>query len=82
MQPIFLKKYALVSFEEITVIKGKTVCTTVFFFLNIRKIGFYSSLQRLHNHNLHFQNYYNSFQGSSNLSGILIYFELTSISTF
>ena len=82
MQPIFLKKYAVVSFEEITVIKGKKKVCTTGYFLNIRKIGFYSSLQRLHNHNLHFQNYYNSFQGSSNLSGILIYFELTSISTF
>ena len=31
-----------------------------FFVLNIRKIGFYSSLQRLYNQ--HFQNYYNSFK--------------------
>lgn len=60
MQCIFLKKYAALSFEEITVIKGeKTMCHK--FFLNIRKTGFYTSLQMLHNHNLHFQNGYNSF---------------------
>lgn len=62
MQWIVSEKYSAVSFGEITVIKGgKKACTTEFFFFNVRKIGFYSSLQRLYNHNLHFKNYYNSF---------------------
>lgn len=45
MQHISLRKQAMVSIEEITVIKGKNVCTT----------GYISP--KTHNHNLRFQNY-------------------------
>lgn len=48
-------------FEEITVIKRKKKHMPQVFKKYTRKIRFYHSLQRQHNHDLHFQDYYNSF---------------------